>query len=86
MRYEEMDVLMELYPLSDRRAHRYLGTHFLGTEWDTRLQAQVFNFHDPKLHLKISVVFHDGDLYASCPYGDTMKLSDFECSFRNSLL
>lgn len=81
MRYEDLDVIMPLQRIAGMRRHPYFGARFIGTEWDDKLQAQVFNFDDPKFHLKVSVVFKDGELYVSSEYGDTMKLSDFSCTY-----
>lgn len=85
MRYEDLDILMRLVPL-DRKTNHDLGTEFTGAEWDTNLNAWVMDFHDSKLALKTSVVFKNGKLYVSIPYGDTKKLSDFDCAFYDPVL
>lgn len=80
MKYEDLDILMRLVPL-DRKTNRGFGTEFIGAEWDAKLNAWVIDFHDTKLALKTSIVFKNGKLYVSIPYGDSKKLSDFDCAF-----
>lgn len=82
MKYEDLEFLMVLTPLRGKRTPNLYGTFYIGTEWDDKLHAQVFNFHDRHLHLKTSLVFKNGELFTSCAYGDTLSLSDFDCSFQ----
>lgn len=72
---------MGLYPLTNRNKEKLKGCYYHDQIEDKRINGKVFIFENVYLHLRIDLVFIDGELYISDYYGNSMMREDIEYVF-----
>ena len=72
---------MGLYPLNNRNKEKLKGCYYYDQIENKQINGKVFIFENIYLHLRIDLVFVNGELYISDYYGNSMNRDDIEYAF-----